>query len=133
MHIRICGTLSIAVAFSLIIYFVTGCGCSRDNGPSLEDIPRYPNATKLESMAESFFGVVDVEIEQYATDDSYERVMKFYTNALKKYETKVATYEDEQGRQTAIEIELKNDKITVAIQEFAEEGKVSITLMGAKS
>lgn len=76
MHTRIHRTLTIAVAFSLLIYLVTVFGCSRGDGPSLEDIPRYPNATEVESMEQSSFGgIVSGSLVQFTTTDTYDEVL----------------------------------------------------------
>jgi hypothetical protein len=37
-------------AFFVLIYIVVGYGCSKDEGLTLENIPRYPHATEVESI-----------------------------------------------------------------------------------
>jgi hypothetical protein len=57
----------------------------------------------------------------------------FHTDALYQYDTELMEHESELGRQTAISIPQKKGVITVAIQEFTEEGTVNITLMAVGS
>ena len=129
MGMRTCGTLAMAVAVALLIN-VTGCGSSDVDGLSLQDIPRYPNATAGESMEQSSFGgIVDGNLAQFTTTDTYDDVVDFYTQALTDYGAEVISNKSELGRQTAISIPQENGMTSVAIQEFTEEGKVNITLM----
>lgn len=119
-----------AVAFTLLICILPGCGSSDGDGPSLQDIPLYPNAMEGESMQQSSYGgIVGGKLAQFSTTDSYDKVVDFYTDALNKYNTEVLSHTSQLGRQTAISIPQKNGVISVAIQEFTEEGKVNITLM----
>lgn len=130
MEIRIHVMFAMAVAFALLICFLPGCGSSGDDGPFLQDIPLYPNAMEGESMQQSSYGgIVGGNLSQFSTTDSYDKVVDFYTDALNKYNTEVLSHTSELGRQTAISIQQKNGVISVAIQEFTEEGKVNITLM----
>ena len=64
---------------------------------------------------------------------TFEKVLEFYTDALYQYDTEFADHESELGRQTAISIPQKKGMITVAIQEFTEEGTVNITFMAVGS
>ena len=130
MYVRIHRTFAIAASFFLFICFVTGYGCSSSNVPSLDNIPRYPGATQVESMEHSSFGgFVGGSLVQFTTTDEYGRVVDFYTNALKTYNPEGLSYESELGRQTAISIPQKDGGFSIAIQEFTKEGKVNITLM----
>ena len=134
MDIRINGPLAMAVAFALLINILTGCSSSNGDGLSLQDIPRYPNATEGESIEQpSFGGSVSGNLVQFTTTDSYDEVVDFYTDALKNYDTEVFSHTSELGRQTAISIPQKKRIISVAIQEFTAEGEVNITLMGVGS
>ena len=134
MNIRIRGTLALVVAFALLISIPTGCGNSGSDGPTLQDIPRYPNATEGETMEQSSpAGFVGGKLSQFTTTDSFDEVVDFYTDALNKYDPEFLSHTSELGRQTAISIQRKNGMISVAIQEFTEEGKVNITLMAVGS
>ena len=130
MDIRNCGIFAMVVAFALLINILTGCGDSDGDGLAFQDIPRYPNATAGESMdPSSFGGIVEGNLAQFSTTDSYDDVVDFYTYALTNYDTEVISHKSELGRQTAISIPQENGITSVAIQEFTEEGKVNITLM----
>ena len=124
------GVLGVAVAFALLIGVSAGCGISGGDGPSLQDIPRYPNAAEGESIEQSSSGgIVRGNLVQFSTTDSFDEVLDFYTDALSEYEPEFLSHTSELGRQTAISIPRKNGIISVAIQEFIEEGNVNITLM----
>lgn len=124
------GTLAMAVALALLIHGATGCGSSSGDGPSLQDIPRYPNATEGESMAHSSpGGFMSGNLAQFTTTDSFDEVLEFYTEALGKYDPELMSHTSELGRQTAISIPREGGMTTVAIQEFTAEGTVNITLM----
>ena len=134
MNIRIHGTIALVVAFALFITISTGCGNSGSDGPTLQDIPHYPNATEGESMEPSSpAGFVGGKLAQFTTTDSFDEVVDFYTDALNKYDPEFLSHTSELGRQTAISIQRKKGMISVAIQEFTEEGKVNITLMAVGS
>lgn len=134
MNIRIRGTLALVIAFALLISIPTGCGSSGGNGPSLQDIPRYPNATEGESMEQSSpFGIVGGKLVQFTTTDPFDEVVNFYSDALNMYDTEFMSHTPDLGRQTAISIPQKNGMISVAIQEFPAEGKVNITFMAVGS
>jgi hypothetical protein len=122
------------IAFALLITIPTGCGSSGGDGPSLQNIPRYPNATEGESMKlSSPGGIVGGSLAQFTTTDLFDEVVDFYTGALNKYDPEFISHTSELGRQTAISIPQKNGMISVAIQEFTAEGKVNITFMAAGS
>ncbi|MBW2216263.1 MAG: hypothetical protein JRF34_03610 [Deltaproteobacteria bacterium] len=132
MGIKTCGTLIIAV--TLLVNIFTGCGSPDRDGLSLKDIPRYPNATTGESMEQSSFGgIVEGNLAQFTTTDSYDAVVDFYTEALTNYDTELISLKSELGRQTVISMPQENRMTSVAIQEFSEQGKVNITLMEAGS
>ena len=119
-----------AVVFSLLLSFVIGFGCSRGNELPIEDIPHYPEATKVESMEHSSFGgIAGGSLVQFTTTDKYDAVVDFYTDALKTHNPEILSHESELGRQTAITIPQKDGGLAIAIQEFTKEGKVNITLM----
>ena len=134
MNVRIHGTLAMAVALALLTIIPAGCGSSSGDGLSLQDLPRYPNATEGESMEQSSLGgIVGGSLAQFTTTDSFDEVMDFYTDALNKHDPEFLSHTSELGRQTAISIPQKNGMISVAIQEFSAEGKVNITLMAVGS
>lgn len=129
MNIRIFGKLTIV---ALVILISISMGCSSSTGPSLENIPHYPNATKGEAMEMSGpGGFMGANLVQMTTSDSFDKVVDFYTDALSKYDTGLMSHTTELGRTTAFSIEQKKGAITVAVQEFTKEGKVNITLMAA--
>jgi hypothetical protein len=130
MNIRINATLAWVVGFALLINIPTGCGNSSDGRLSIQNIPRYPNAATGKSMAQSSpGGLVGGKLEQFTTTDSFDEVVEFYTDALTGFEPKFISHTSELGRQTAISIRKQNGVLSVAIQAFPGEGKVSITLM----
>ena len=130
MNMRIRGKFALLVGVALLVNITTGCGNSSDGGLSLQDIPRYPNATEGQSMAQSSpGGLVGGKLEQFSTTDPFAEVVKFYTNALTEFDPEVISHTSELGRQTAISIRKKNGVISVAIQAFPEEGVVIITFM----
>ena len=128
---KICsGKLAMTIALTLFIAVMTGGGCSDSQGLSLQEIPRYPNAIQGESMEHSAAGgIVGGKMAQFTTEDTFDEVLAFYTDALGKYEPKYLSHTAELGRQTAISIAKKKGMISVAIQEFTEEGTVNITFM----
>ena len=134
MNKRIRGTLALLVALVLLITIPTGCGNSKGEGPTMQDIPRYPNASEGESMEQSGpAGLVGGKLAQFTTTDSFDEVVDFYTDALNKYDPELLSHTSELGRQTAISIQRKKGMISLAIQEFTEEGKVNITFMAVGS
>ena len=111
-----------------------GWGCSGSGGPSLEDIPQYPNATEGESMEQSSpFGIVSGKLVQFTTTDPFDEVVDFYADALNSYDPDVMSHTSDLGRQTAISIKKKKGMISVAIQEFTADGTVNITFMAVGS
>ncbi|MFC1488517.1 hypothetical protein ACFL6B_01580 [Thermodesulfobacteriota bacterium] len=130
MNIKKHGTLALVVAFVLLVNIPMGCGNSNSKGLSMQDVPRYPNATEVESMEQSSLGgLVGGKLAQFTTTDSFDEVLDFYADALNKYNPEHMSHTSELGRQTAISIPQKNGMISIAIQEFTEEEKVNITLM----
>ena len=125
--------LAMVLAIALLLVVPAGCG-NPGGGTSLQDIPLYPNATAGESMEQSSpGGFVSGKLAQYTTTDPFDDVLEFYTDALNRYNPEFISHESDLGRQTAISIPKKNGMITVAIQEFTEEGAVNITLMAVGS
>jgi len=134
MNTRINATLAIVIVFTLLIGLATGCGNSSDIKSALQEIPLYPNAIEGESMEQSLpGGFLGGSVTQFATTDPFEEVLEFYTDALFQYDTEFMNHESELGRQTAISIRQNKGMITVAIQEFTEEGTVNITFMAVGS
>ena len=118
------------LGIALAAVIAVGCGNSGNGGLSLKDIPLYPGATEGQSMAQSSpFGIVGGELKQFTTTDSYDEVLEFYTDALSGFDPEFLSHESELGRQTGISIPRKNGMITVAVQEFTQEGAVNITFM----
>jgi hypothetical protein len=133
MNIRIRELRVITAAFSLLIFSFTGYGCSNGDVLSLEDIPPYPGATRVESMDHSGLGgIMGGVLVQFITTDPYDEVVSFYTDELTKYDPESVSHESVLGRQTALVITKKNGGVSVAIQEFTKEGQVSITFMQVK-
>jgi hypothetical protein len=127
-------TLAINIAFAVLIGMPIACGGSEGNGPSLQDIPRYPGATEGESLAQSSpGGFVRGNLAQFTTTDSFDQVLEFYTEALREYDPELMSHRSELGRQAALSIPRGNGVVSVAIQEFTEEGTVNITLMSVGS
>jgi len=134
MNIRICRTLAMVIAFALLISIATSCGRSSGDGPSLQDIPRYPNAIEGDSMEQSSpGGIVGGKLAQFTTTDSFDEVVDFYKDALNRYNSEFTSHTSDLGRQTAFSIPKKNGLISIAIQEFTAEGKVNITFMAVGS
>ena len=130
MKNRVHATLARVAVFALQIVIAMGCGDSSGIESALRDIPHYPGATAGESMQNSLpGGFLAGALEQFTTTDPFEEVVVFYTDALYEYDTELMNHESELGRQTAISIPQKKGMITVAIQEFTEEGTVNITFM----
>lgn len=130
MHTGTHGKLVIILALAMLTTLFIGCGGSADSGPALKDIPRYPDTTEGESMEQSGFAGMVGNFSQFTTTNDYEDVVDFYDDALQKYEPKVMSHTSELGRQTAFSMPRKTGMVSVAIQEFTEEGKVNITFMG---
>ena len=121
---------TLLVTMTLLMSILSGCGKSGDDGISLQDIPHYPNAVKGESMEQSGFGgFMGGELVQFTTSDSFDDVVEFYTDALISYNTELLSNTSELGQQTVISIPLEGGMISVAIQEFTDEGQVNITFM----
>ena len=130
MNVGTHGTLAMMIVLALVLSISTGCGSSGDDGLSLQDIPRYPNATEGESMEQSSpLGIVSGKLEQFTTTDPFDEVLDFYTDALNTYDPEFLSHTSALGRQTSISIPQKNGMISVAIQEFTAEGTVNITFM----
>ena len=126
MNIRIRGLLAVVSAFILL----AGCGSSGDDGPTLQDLPLYPNAVEGESMEQSSpGGFVGGKMTQFMTTDTFDEVLDFYKNELDHHNPEYLSHTSELGRQTAISISQKTGMISVSIQEFTEEGTVNITFM----
>ena len=122
------------ILLALLTITTTGCGSSSGDGPSLQDIPLYPNATEGESMEQSSpGGIVGGSLAQFTTTDPFDEVVDFYSDALNKYDPEFMSHASDLGRQTAISIPQKNGMISVAIQEFTAEEKVNITFMAVGS
>jgi len=118
------------IGFVLIFLLLTSCGKTDEGGLALEDLPRYPGATHVESMEQSVpGGLMGGKLEQYTTADSYDDVLQFYVEALSEFDPETSSFESELGQQTAISLPRENGTLTVAVQAFQEEGTVSITFM----
>jgi len=125
---------AMVVVLALLTVIAIGCGGSSDIESALEEIPRYPGATEGETMKNSLpGGFLGGVLKQFTTTDTFDEVVDFYTDALYQYETELMNHESELGHQTAISIPQKKGVITVAIQEFTEDGTVNITFMAVGS
>jgi hypothetical protein len=123
-------TLAIAAALAALLGALPGCGSSGGDGPSLKDLPRYPNAVEGESMGQSSpGGMLSGSLSQFTTADPFEQVVGFYTDALSQYDPELMSHTSELGRQTAISMPQQNGMVSVVIQEFTAEGTVNITFM----
>lgn len=123
--------LSLPILFALLLTTLMACGGSSNTGPSLSQIPRYPNATQGESMAQTGIGgFMGGNLTQLSTTDSFDEVVAFYQSSLGKFNPQVLSHRSELGRQLALTIPQDGGMISVAIQESTAEGEVSITLMG---
>jgi hypothetical protein len=130
MTTRRYGMITMILSFALLTSIPTGCGSPVEDGPSMQDIPLYPKANEGESMeGSSPGGFLGGNLEQFTTTDPYEDVVDFYTDALTQYSPEFVSNASDLGRQTAISIPQKNGMISIAIQEFVEEGTVNITFM----
>jgi hypothetical protein len=122
--------LAMVAALAVLVGVLPGCGGSGGDGLSLQDIPRYPNAVEGESMGQSSpGGMLSGSLSQFTTADSFDQVVGFYTDALGQYDPELMSHTSELGRQTAISMPQRNGMVSVVIQEFTEEGTVSITFM----
>ena len=131
MRSRIRSLLSLPIVSALLLTSLLACGGSSNHGPSLSQIPRYPNATQGESMAHSGIGgFMGGNLTQLTTTDSFDEVVAFYRSALKEFNPQVLSHRSELGRQLAITIPQDGGLISVVVQEFTAEGEVNITLMG---
>jgi hypothetical protein len=108
------------------LFPLTLSGCSQSN--ALEEIVEYPGAIEDQEHEAKLLGVSLAKVKRVATEDSYDEVLAYYMNLLESYNPEVISHELEDGRQTAISITGSNS-LTIAIQEFIEEGKTSITYM----
>jgi hypothetical protein len=92
----------VIVAVILLTGIFTGCG---DDGPSLLDIPVYPNAIEGEYMSQQGpGGFMGGELEQFSTTDSFDEVLNFYDEALDEFAPELVSNTSELGRQTAFSI-----------------------------
>ena len=120
------------IAYALALVLVVGCGGSNNssNAEAFGNLPRYPGANETESMEQStMLGILSGELVQLATSDSFDQVLDFYTTELADHELEILNHSTDLGRQTAISIPSDGGVVTVAIQEFVDEGAVNITLM----
>jgi hypothetical protein len=114
----------------LLAATLSAVGCGSGEGPLITDIPRYPGADLQESMAQSIpGGFMGGRLEQYSTEDAYIDVVAFYASEMSGYNPEISTFESEMGPQTSITVQRGSNALTVAIQEFPEEGVVNITFM----
>ena len=130
MFVRTGGKMAKALALAVLLGTSASCGGSGGDGPSLQDIPRYPNTVEGESMGQSRpGGMLSGSLSQFTTTDSFDQVAAFYTDALSQFEPERMSHQSELGRQTALSMQRGNGMIPVVIQEFTDEGTVNITFM----
>jgi len=113
----------------LLAIVLSGCGKEQNQGPALQDIPLYPNATIGETMQASMLGMMGGSLAQYSTTDSYDEVLSFYNESLATHNPEVMSHSSDLGRQAALSIRKENGMVTVSVQEFTEENTVAITFM----
>jgi len=117
-------------AYALVALLVVGCGGSSPGKEAFQNLPHYPGAVATESLEQStMLGVLSGELVQMTTSDGFDEVVDFYTTALARQDVEVLNHSSDLGRQTAISIREDTSVVSVAIQEFASEGEVNITLM----
>ncbi len=117
--------------FILVIFLsFISASCSRSDTSRQIQVPQYPGATVSNDMNPKFLGMSVGKILKVVTNDSYDKVFAFYNERLKTYNPKIMTHTIEDGRQTTMTL-ADTDKfsITIAIQEFRKESKVTITYM----
>jgi hypothetical protein len=120
---------SLLLILILLPLVISGCGKEQNTGPTLQDIPLYPNASSGESMQANMLGMMGGSLAQYSTTDSYDEVMAFYTESLAPHDPELMSHSSELGRQAALSISKDNGIVTVSVQEFTEENTVAITFM----
>lgn len=126
----IIGKISALLLIVLLASINSSCGFLGCGKLSTDDLPRYPNATEVETMEQSApGGVMSGNMVQFTTEDSYDLVLEFYSDTLKSYKPEIVSNNSELGRQTAFSIKRGTGISTVVIQEFTAEGTVNITLM----
>ncbi len=101
--------------------------CSRSDSKVL--IPEYPGAIEDQEHNAKMLGMSVAKVKRVFTNDSFDKVLAFYNEKLAPYEPEIMSYDLEDGRQAAFTI--KKGKVTIAVQEFIEEGAVTITYMGS--
>jgi hypothetical protein len=119
-------------AFALVALLAVGCGDSNNSAgkEAFRNLPHYPGAVASESLEQStMLGVLSGELVQMTTSDGFDEVLDFYTAALAQQDVEVLNHSSDLGRQTAISIREDTSVVSVAIQEFASEGELNITLM----
>jgi hypothetical protein len=125
-------TMSRIAAHAVALLLAVGCaGESNSAGAeAFRQLPHYPGAVQTESIAQSgMLGILSGEIVQLTTGDSFDEVLDFYRTALADQDVEVIDHTSDLGRQTAISMRGDNHVVTVAIQEFVDEGAVNVTLM----
>jgi hypothetical protein len=130
MNFTVMGKITAFLLITFLVVVNSGCGLLGCGKLSTDNLPRYPNATEVESMEQSApGGVMGGDLVQFTTEDSYDQVLEFYSDTLKCYNPEIVSHTSELGRQTAFSIERATGVSTVVIQEFTTEGTVNITLM----
>jgi hypothetical protein len=113
----------------LLTFILYACGSPQQTGPTLQDIPIYPNASEGESMQAGMLGMMGGSLAQYSTTDSYDEVLAFYNESLASHNPEVMSHSSELGRQAALSIRKENGMVTVSVQEFTKDNTVAITFM----
>jgi major membrane immunogen (membrane-anchored lipoprotein) len=116
------------LALVLCLVFLSA-GCSKSDKPQIT-IPGYPGAQEDQEHNAEIMGMSMGTVKRVITDDSFDKVFAYYKEQLEKYDPEVMSHTLDDGRQAAFTL-IKNEKksLTVAVQEFKEEGKVAITFM----
>jgi major membrane immunogen (membrane-anchored lipoprotein) len=108
---------------------ILSAGCSKSDEPQIK-IPGYPGAQEDQEHNAEIMGSSMGTVKRVITDDSFDKVFAYYKEHLEKYDPEVMSHTIDDGRQAAFTVvNTGTGSLTVAVQEFKEEGKVAITFM----
>ncbi|NNL66868.1 MAG: hypothetical protein HKP30_11535 [Myxococcales bacterium] len=119
----------------VVALLLLGGGCSREADPAagpasaaLPEVAYYPDASQRESMSQAM-GPLGGNLVQLATSDDFDTVLAYYTGALAGLGAESISHTLPGGRQAALSLTRGDQRLTIAIQEFVDEGAVHITHM----
>jgi hypothetical protein len=112
----------------ILVLFISLLSISCSRSDDKVQIPEYPGAIDDQEHDAKMLGVSMAKVKRVFTSDSFDKVFAFYNEKLAQYGPEIMSYALEDGRQAAFTI--KKGNVTVAVQEFIEEGAVAITYMG---